>query len=120
MTEENSWKEWRNYVLKHIEKVEDKIDNLEKEDRENKIEITKLSTKSKLYGALGGIIATAVISGIVSLLLYLFASGGLLHSEPKNINRYSKNSSIIQPKNYNEKGINYYVSKFGKKMIWVK
>lgn len=75
----NGWNEYKLLVLRQLEGLTTKTDNIEdKIDRKiqlilEKIEtlstkITVLETKSLMYGALGGFIATAVIAIIVALV----------------------------------------------------
>lgn len=89
---DNSWKEWRNYVLKMIERLEGKVESLEDEDHNNKIEITKMSTKSKIYGSIAGFVVSAILSLVVGLIIY-FVSDNIDMSRINEMNQ-SLNSAI--------------------------
>jgi mannitol-specific phosphotransferase system IIBC component len=61
----SDWKEWSKYVLKKIEsfdKLDDKIDKIT-------IELTVLKVKAGIIGFLSAIIASAIISFLISFLL---------------------------------------------------
>lgn len=75
---ENGWMEWKNYVLNMLEKLENRIDNIEKDSVNTKIEITKILTKSKVYGALAGFAGSALITLIIGIIIELVKSGILL------------------------------------------
>ena len=89
MVDDNSWKEWRNYVLSTIEKIENRQDKLEQNNKTNEINITKISAKATVYGTIAGIIASAVLSLIVGFILY-----GITHSSNQNINNIKKGNYI--------------------------
>lgn len=62
----NPWKEWGNYVLKTLDKVEKKIDNLECNFNKYKVEINteiiRLKTKAAVWGSIAGFLFSAIVS----------------------------------------------------------
>lgn len=90
--EYNSWKEWRNYVLNMLEKLEHRVSDVEKQDIDNKIEITRIITKSKVYGSIFGLLASAILSLIVGLVIY-FTSSSIDITTIEDINKNSRDLS---------------------------
>ena len=89
--EENGWKEWRNYVLNTLDKMENRQDKLENENQSNAISIAKLSTKATVYGTIAGLVTSAILSLIVGFALFHITGSS---SSTKNINSIKERSSI--------------------------
>lgn len=87
MTEENKditqngWESWGKYVLKTLEKLEDKVNTLEDRINENNLEsktdLVELKTKAGIVAAIAGIIASGITSLIVALFMYY-----ITHKQP--------------------------------------
>jgi hypothetical protein len=56
----DSWKEWSNFVLKELERLNDKLEKIETVQGEIKVSLATLQTsfniKSGIWGALAGLI----------------------------------------------------------------
>ena len=98
MDENNSWKEWRNHVLSTMEKLDNRIEKLEEKDVQNKIEISKLTTTSKLYGSVYGMVVSAIFSVIAGLVLFHFTS---------NVNMSTVNDINSNNRPQVEESVNY-------------
>jgi hypothetical protein len=61
-----------------LEKLENRIDNIEKDNTDIKIEITRILTKSKIYGALFGFIGASIVTLIICIIIELIKFGLLL------------------------------------------
>ena len=71
MAEENGnggsggWKEWSNYVLKELERLNDNVETVKKEIGDIKVSLATLQTsfniKSGVWGALAGFIPAAAM-----------------------------------------------------------
>jgi len=88
--EENGWKEWRNYVLTTLDKMEDRQDKLDNDNKENTINIAKLSTKATIYGTIAGLVTSAILSLVVGFLLFHITGS----PNTKNINSIKEENSI--------------------------
>lgn len=87
--EENGWKEWRKYVLNTLDKLESRIEKNEDEIVQNKINISNLLTRAKIYGSLSGFIVSAILSLIVGLTIY-FVSTNIDIESIENINKINR------------------------------
>jgi len=90
--EENSgdgWKEWRKYVLNTLDKLEKRVEDVEESVINNRINISNLLTKSKIYGSIAGFIVSGVISLIVGLTIF-FVSSNIDMQSIKDINSNNK------------------------------
>lgn len=92
--EENGWKEWRKYVLNTLDKLESRIDKTEDEVVQNKINISNLLTRAKIYGSISGLIVSAVLSLAVGVTVY-FVSANVDMSVIQDIN---KNNQQVEQK----------------------
>lgn len=67
------WEEYRRLVLSEIEglRVDTKEIRIsaEKAQRELAIELTKLKAEARIWGFIGGIVASAFIGGMIQILL---------------------------------------------------
>jgi hypothetical protein len=74
-----SWEAWGNHVLTTLEKLETKVDKLEekigKQREQTVVEIATLKAKAGVWGSVAGVIAGAVTSLIIGLLIYQVTQG---------------------------------------------
>lgn len=89
---ERGWESWGNYVLKTLEKLEEKVDILESKISENNLEANKdlveLKVKVGVVAAIAGIIASGVTSIIVGLFIYYVTTKKPDVEPPKSNNAY--------------------------------
>jgi len=68
------WKEWSMFVLKTIEKMEVKIDQLEdtvnKNNSEFKTSLVELQTKAGFAGGIFGVVSSLIVSIIAGVVIY--------------------------------------------------
>lgn len=108
MTEENNnkpngWKEWGNHVLQTLDRLEGKITNIEKQQHNFELdyqrEITRLKTKSAIWGAVTGIIGSIIISIVISFSASFILGETRDHMKDKYYhNSTSFNESIYSTK----------------------
>ena len=71
-TDGNGWDSWKQYVLKALERIESAFSNHCQRQEEFQQEVMKsigsLNVRSSIFGAVGGVMTTAILIGI-----YLFA-----------------------------------------------
>lgn len=82
------WREWSQFVLKAIEKLEGKMDQLDSDFHEQQIlykeEITQLKTKVKFAAAIVGLVSSIGVSVISGLLVWWLTSSKI-DDKVKNI-----------------------------------
>jgi len=61
------WKEWRNYVLKELERLNNNFDSLQEKQQEIRLDIREIQTK--IY--IGSIILSLVVSIITTIAMKL-------------------------------------------------
>lgn len=89
------WDEWGNYVLKTMEKIEHRVEKCEETVSSNKLEnqkdIIELRVKAAIYGAISGIIISAITTIFTGYILYNLTRNPDTHRKPedgKNISLY--------------------------------
>lgn len=91
---EKGWDSWGNYVLKTLEKVEEKVDTLEDKINSNNLsartDLVELKTKAGIIAAISAIIASGVTSLIVGLLIYY------LSHKPVNVEPVKPTKAYIE------------------------
>lgn len=80
MTPENqSWEAWANHVLRTLEKLETKVDSLEKRmaqnNLESKVDITAIKAKAGVWGIIAGFIASIITTIIAGLFVWNLTHG---------------------------------------------
>lgn len=58
MMHDDGWKEWSRYVLEELKRLNSKMERMEKEVHEIKVEVNTLKTKSALWGSMAGVVVT--------------------------------------------------------------
>lgn len=118
MTDENNkpngWKEWGNHILQTLSRLENKMVNIEKQQHNFELdyqkEITRLKTKSAIWGAVTGIIGSLVVSVVVGIVVSLSANYMIGEMETQiNSKHYNSTSSIFL--NKQKPKLDYYKSK---------
>lgn len=73
------WEKWSNHVLLTLEKLEKKVDTVEKRINENNlsahVEIVSIKAKAAVWGVIAGFIVSAIVSVIVGVLVYQLTVG---------------------------------------------
>lgn len=94
----SSWESWGNYVLVTLEKVEERVDDLESQINENNLtsrtDIVELKTKA-------GVVAAVI--GVVSSLIVSILSGFIVYYITKSPNQAPTTPPIKVPHSYNYK-----------------
>ena len=95
----DGWESWSKYVIKSIEKLESKVDSMESQMHQDKLDIKEdiitLKTKASFWGSVSGIIVSAVISILVGVIVY--------NINTKQTTITSINTEYSEPQNLNEK-----------------
>ncbi len=60
----NNWNEWRNYILKAIDKSTDNQKEIYKQLDHIRVEIAQLKVKAGIWGLIGGVVPVAVMLGV--------------------------------------------------------
>jgi len=100
MTEQNGWEKWSNYVLKNIERLDERLSKMEDKEVETKVEMTILKTKATIWGSIASFIVSLIISVIVGVLVYNITHGNidkLYINQDKKIEQQSE----LKPDKYN-------------------
>lgn len=68
------WSEWSNHVLLTLEKLEKKVDKLEENIHQDKLdtqrELVTLNTKASILGSIAGVITSLIVTVIAGLIIY--------------------------------------------------
>lgn len=67
MDPEDGWKEWSNYVLKELERLDECYQRLDTKVGQVLEEIARLKVKSGVWGALGGLIPVIIVIALYVL-----------------------------------------------------
>ena len=65
-TENNGWIEWRRHVLLELERINEHLEKVSKDNVEMCVDIAKLKVYAAIWGAIGGSAITAVVLLIAS------------------------------------------------------
>lgn len=63
----DGWNEWRNHVLKELERLQDWMGKVSKEQRRLSDEVATLKVKATLWGLTGGLIPVVVMIAVQAL-----------------------------------------------------
>lgn len=92
----NSWRAWGHHVLQSINRLESKIDSLEKELHEYDVnfsnQITSIKAKAGIIGGITGAIGSAIIAFIIAFLAN--AAVNSFDVEPESKDTTTKDKSI--------------------------
>lgn len=69
---ENGWDEWRNHVLRTQERLEDSQDRLEAKLDMLVVEMANVKAAAKMWGAIGSLIVSPIIVGLVLAVFAAF------------------------------------------------
>lgn len=95
------WKDWSVYVIKTIEKLEVQISQLETKltsiNLNIQTEITKLKSSSRVTAAIGGIIASIIVSVVSGYLVY-----AITESRKSDIKKMIQEEYVIKNNEYRQ------------------
>lgn len=88
-----TWETWRRYVIESIKKLNQEVDEIKKEESNQRVEnakqFTKLNTSATIYGVIGGTIISLLITIFSGFMIYHITSGAEkdnpTHIEQQNI-----------------------------------
>lgn len=98
----SSWDQWSTFVLRTIEKLEERVDMIEQSLHKTELEIQKelvqLKTKASFAGALFGLVTSIIVSIVSGLILFAITTGMKKDAETQPAPRhYQSQQDTRQP-----------------------
>lgn len=106
----DGWESWSKYVIKSIEKLESKVDSIDIQIQQDKLDIKEdiitLKTKASFWGSVSGIVVSAIMSILIGTVVYHItikktniATVDTEYSEPQNLDQkanYEPNKTFVK------------------------